>query len=293
MIRSVVVAAGVLACCAAAGDEKDVVKEKLFAAKVTYDADIKQYRKLAGEWFDTREEAARKDGNKKLVDQIKAERETFDESGTLPKGVPAAVPQKAAGARKALEAAYTQAVKDYVKGKMDAEATAVEKELENFRRKEYWSHLDHSGAAVRGDHLRVSPYTTLPTAQKHSGAVEIVVVARTEAENIRLYAPQGAAVIFNWELNPRELRVCRPDGDNKPEAGSVATAKVIPLKPNTWYTLKWRLTDDGMQVSVDGKIVFEEQKRYDLSAPAPVAVRAEKSNVDVKEFRVTPLGKKP
>ena len=294
MIRFAVVLTGLLlACCAASGDDTDAVKEKLFAAKKAYDKDMGTYRTAVGEWFDKREETARKDGNKKLVDQIKGEREAFDESGMLPKGAPAAISQKAATAKKALEAAYGTAVKEYVKGKKDDEAAAVEKELLDFRKKEFWAHVDHSNAALKDDYLRISPNSTLPTVQKFTGGVEVVVVARTEAENIRLHAQKGARVIFNWEVNPRELRVNRPDGNEKVDSGSSAAAKFTPLKPNTWYTLKWRLTEDGMQVSVDGKVVFEEQKKYDLSGTAPVAVHAEKSIVDVKEFRVTPLAKKP
>jgi hypothetical protein len=67
--------------------DKDPVAEKLGAAKVAYEAELKNYRKEITEWFDKREEAARKDGNKKLVDQIKAERAAFEESGETPKGL--------------------------------------------------------------------------------------------------------------------------------------------------------------------------------------------------------------
>src|SRR6266545_1101983 len=115
--------------CAAADDEKDPVKEKLFAAKVAYDKEMAAFRKAAGEWFDKREEAARKDGNKKLVDQIKEDRKAFDEDGFLPKAAPAAVQQRPVAARKALESAYSQAVRDYIKAKKDDEAAAVEKEV--------------------------------------------------------------------------------------------------------------------------------------------------------------------
>ena len=91
-------------------------------------------------------------------------------------------------------------------------------------------------------------------------------MARTAAEDIRLRGEPGArASSSTGASNPRELRVCRPDGSDKSESGSIATAKVAPLTPNVWHTLKWRLTEEGMQVSVDGKIVFEERKMYDLS----------------------------
>ncbi|QJX00031.1 hypothetical protein [Frigoriglobus tundricola] len=134
MIRYAVALAGLLvACCAASCDDKDPVKDKLFAAKKAYDAEMKLYRKAAEEWFDKREGAARNDGNKKLVDQVKAERATFEGSGALPKAVPAAIPQQAAAANKALEAAYQLAVKEYLIAKDDAAAAGMEIELKQFR----------------------------------------------------------------------------------------------------------------------------------------------------------------
>ncbi|HUR55085.1 MAG TPA: hypothetical protein VMZ71_13210 [Gemmataceae bacterium] len=139
MTRCVVALACLVgADCVAGGDDKDndPVKEKLFTAKVAYDGEMQQSRKLAAEWFGTREAAARKDGDKKLVDQIKAERKAFDESGELPKAAPATIQQTPYRARKALEEAYGQAVKEYVRAKKDAEAAATEAELENFRKRD-------------------------------------------------------------------------------------------------------------------------------------------------------------
>ncbi len=292
MIRVAVVLVGFVAsACAAWADDKDPVKEKLFAAKVAYDKELREYRKQAEEWFDKQEDAARNDGNKKLVDQIKVDRKVFDEDGELPRSAPAVLKQRPGAARKTLETAYGEAIKAYTRDKKDDEAAAVEKARLDFLLKEKWRHVDLANATIQDDYVRISPQTSLPTIRKHAGRVEIVVVARTESENIRLDAPRGAVVIFNWEVNPRELRVCRPDGTDKPESGSIATAKATPLKPNTWYTLRWQLTEEGMQISVDGKTVFEERKKYDLSATGAIAVRSGKSIVDVKEFRVTPFGK--
>ncbi len=112
--------------CVAFADDKDPIKEKLIAAKEAYNAELQHYRKDIGEWFDKREEAARKDGNKKLVDQLKAERGAFEESGELPKTMPASMRQRPAVAKKSLEAAHELAVKEYTKIKKDAEAAAVE-----------------------------------------------------------------------------------------------------------------------------------------------------------------------
>jgi len=60
--------------------------------------------------------------------------------------------------------------------------------------------------------------TNLPTRDSYSGAVEITVVARTEApKHPSARTAWGPVVIFNWENNPRQLRVHRPDGNAKAE----------------------------------------------------------------------------
>jgi hypothetical protein len=91
---------------------------------------------------------------------------------------------------------------------------------------------DHEGV------IRIPLQSSVSTKEEYVGPIEIAVVARTEGNNIRLRAFNGACVIFNWEGAREELRVTRPDGDDKPESGSIATAKVRPLDPNTWYALR-------------------------------------------------------
>jgi hypothetical protein len=133
MIRSVVVIVSLVAAayCARA-DDKDPIKDKLLAAKAAYDTEMKQFRQQGTDWFDKREENARKDGNKKLLDQIKAERKAFEDDGDLPKIAPAALKQKPALARKAMEAAYAEAVKAYVRAKKDDEAASVDEAFKTF-----------------------------------------------------------------------------------------------------------------------------------------------------------------
>jgi hypothetical protein len=292
MFRGISVLACLIGAAVAASgdDDKDPIREKLFAAKVAYDKEMSQIRGLMGDWLDKREESARKAGDRKLVDQVKSDRRAFDEDGDIPKNAPTGLAPRQDKAKKTLEAAYSEAVKAYTKAKQDDRAAVVEKELLEFRLLWKWKNVDLSKVKTEDDHVRIPPNATLPTIQKFT-AFELVVVARTESENIRLDGPQGTAVIFNWEVNPRELRVTRPDGTDRVESGSLATAKVTPLKPNTWYTLKWRVTEDGMQISVDGQVVFEEKRKYQITTSAPVVVRAIRSNLDVKDIRVTPIGK--
>jgi len=110
----------------------DAIKAKLDAAKLAYRVAGVEYRQAVGAWFDKRDEAARKDGNKKLVDLIKAERKAFEDRGELPKGAPKNLQETLNPAREVLEAAYRTAVGGYTKARMDREAEATEKELKEF-----------------------------------------------------------------------------------------------------------------------------------------------------------------
>lgn len=133
-LPSFVVLLGLILWSSTAGAQDDAVKTKLEAAKATFKQEmIKLNAKPVGEWFDKREEAARKTGNKKLVDEIKAERVAFNERGDLPKTAPPDMRKKVTAVRTAMESAYDAAVKEYTRGKKDAEATAVEKEFADFK----------------------------------------------------------------------------------------------------------------------------------------------------------------
>lgn len=110
----------------------NLIKIKLYRAKITYENDIKKFRDDVGASFDKREATSRKEGNKKLLDQIKAERKAFNAWGELPKTVPAALRQKPEFARATLEKAYTAAIKGFTKAKQDDEAETAEKEFQAF-----------------------------------------------------------------------------------------------------------------------------------------------------------------
>jgi hypothetical protein len=118
----------------APAEDRDPVKDKLLAAKVAYDKETEQIHKQTTDWLDKREEAARKDGDKKLLDRVKADRKAFDEDGELPKTVPEAIKQKHDRAYKALDAAFAEAVKAYTKANKSAEAASVEEARRAFAR---------------------------------------------------------------------------------------------------------------------------------------------------------------
>ncbi len=118
--------------CPARADDVEMVKEKLFQAKKEYDAEVQKFKKAVTDKLNQREDDARKAGNKKQVDQIKAERDAFEKTGECPQMVPASIREPVAAARTKLDKAYTAAIKEYVRLKMDDAAGATEKEQGEF-----------------------------------------------------------------------------------------------------------------------------------------------------------------
>lgn len=112
----------------------DAIGKKLGDAKAAYQAALEKSENAIGAWFDKREKAARKDGSKKLVDQIKAERAKYEETRELPKTAPAELSRSFVDARTAMEAAFLAAVKEYTMAKLDDQASVVEKQLETFKK---------------------------------------------------------------------------------------------------------------------------------------------------------------
>jgi hypothetical protein len=118
--------------CPAQADDAEMVKEKLFQAKKDYDAEVQKFKKAVSEMLDKREEDARKKGDKKQVDQIKAEREAFEKTGESPQMVTNSIREPVTAGRKKLDKAYASAVKEYLRLKMDDAAGATEKEQQEF-----------------------------------------------------------------------------------------------------------------------------------------------------------------
>ncbi len=115
-------------------DAPDPIKAKIDAAKSALDVERSSFKSGVISSFEAREAAVRKDGNKKLLDELKWERKQYDEKGLLPRSLPAALRQKMSAAIAKVDAAYDQAVKQYTIAKKDDLATAVEKEHEAFKR---------------------------------------------------------------------------------------------------------------------------------------------------------------
>lgn len=122
-----------LTAATAFADDTDPIRAKVNIARTAYKVEHQGYREAVSQFFDKREEAARAEGNKKAVDQIKAERTAFESSGTLPKSMPTEIQKKFAAARAAMEEAFVNAVKEATRLRKDDVAAAIENELKLFR----------------------------------------------------------------------------------------------------------------------------------------------------------------
>ena len=146
-----------------------------------------------------------------------------------------------------------------------------------------WDVFDIPADQTGGGYIRLAERRDLRTPFDYDGPVDVTFVARTDSLNIRLFAHGHEAVIWNWEVNPQELRVTRPTGD------SVGT-KFTPLAENRWYEFHYVITPQGTTIAVDGEVVFDERNNYAAIPRSPVGVYgARGSVVDVKKLVVKPL----
>jgi hypothetical protein len=163
-----------------------------------------------------------------------------------------------------------------------------------------WSQLDTRHPIIKDGYLHLNPrdprsaespssYST--TTNLFKGPIEIAATVRSEGKDIRLHAFKGSYVNLNSEARLDELRVGRPDGSGKLESGSVAVLQTQPLLAETWYKLRWVITEHGMELFVGDQLVFREKRRYDLSAPTPVRI-GNGGGLDIKYFRVSALDPK-
>ena len=116
----------------------------------------------------------------------------------------------------------------------------------------------------------------------------ITVRAKTDSTNIRLFFGQRGVVIFNWELNQKELRI------HDPATGKITgIAGKGEVKKNEFVTVQWVIDAQHMSVLVDG----EERAALDgnfanLSGKVGVGTMAG-ANVAVTEASITAAAAAP
>jgi len=103
--------------------------------------------------------------------------------------------------------------------------------------------------------------------------------AKTDAFNLRLFCEHGM-IIFNWELNSRELRVHDPlNGAPTPVANQGF------ILPNEWHDIVWSIQPMGMTLQVDGRTRFQNHRDY-RAVNGRVGIAPYKSELTVDYFAV-------
>ena len=113
------------------GQDGDDIADRLDAARAAFGEEIERLRTDLVTALETREDAARKAGNKPVVDRVKQEREAFEVEDELPTVVSSARYSRGiVAARSRLIAALKSGIKDYLQAKQDEQADALQAELE-------------------------------------------------------------------------------------------------------------------------------------------------------------------
>ena len=113
--------------------EDDPIADKLGKARGAFEAREKDFRDEILKRLQASYNRAVREGNKKLVDRIEAERLAFEKAGALPESIRTSdLTPRWERARAAMVVSYKKAISDYTKKRMKAEADAVEKELQRF-----------------------------------------------------------------------------------------------------------------------------------------------------------------
>lgn len=132
---SLIMACTILLCGMNVAADDGPAEKKLAVAKEQYDTAVEKARAGLLTDLKKKEGAAQKAGDLKTLEKVQAEAKAFQESGELPKAVPAkGYESQLRTARARLEDEYESAVKQYTKDGKVALAKAVQQELDEFKR---------------------------------------------------------------------------------------------------------------------------------------------------------------
>jgi hypothetical protein len=109
------------------------------------------------------------------------------------------------------------------------------------------------------------------------------VVGKTDSTNLRMHFHRGE-LIFNWEVNVRELRVHDPATAEQHALGGKGF-----IAPNEWHDIAWEIRLDKMRVVVDGEVRYEGAGDYSGIESAPSVGPCFGSAISVRGFTITPI----
>jgi hypothetical protein len=157
--------------------------------------------------------------------------------------------------------------------------------------REHWAHVDTSrgGVVVAGDaYLRLGAGRILALRKPIAGPVEITVVCRVARSAPRLGLFRGGLPIIWWTNTSKQVGWNRP-ANRAWRIGEWNASTNFEFTPNTWYTLTWQLTGDGIAGSVNGRRFYNDGIKYNLSKPLPYHVMAREIDLEIQEITAKPL----
>jgi hypothetical protein len=257
----------------------------LDVAKKRYAAGMAQFKQDVMSQFDAREEKIRGAKNGLALLKVHAlEKEYFEDGGDLPLWMPTSVYAARERHVRDLDAAYQTAIRSLTKAKQDRAAEKVQGELQTIWEKRF-DKIDYKAASIKDGVIRIPTNTAIWTLEEYSGPIEVFAVARTRKYNIRLAAYPKSGLIVNWEGNPKELRVYWPG-----ERDTLSSANTTPLKPDTFYQIRWLIGPGGMTVYLNDQKVFSESRSLGVDKmKSKVNIHSVDDELEVKEFRVRRL----
>jgi hypothetical protein len=141
-------------------------------------------------------------------------------------------------------------------------------------------------AIVSKEGLVLTGSDCLSTPGTFKPPVEISVVAKTDSTNLRV-AYAADQVVFNWEVDPEQLRVDGgpANGRHKPGVGN------IPI--GAYVTIRWVVTPRHQSIYVDDQLRFEHAGDYSQFNKCVSVFPGAGSKVTVKSLRVKQLVEPP
>ena len=132
--------------------------------------------------------------------------------------------------------------------------------------------VSHEGLVLRDGDRLCTPGVFKPP-------VEIKIVAMTDSTDLRL-GYTADQVIFNWELDPEQLRVDGgpANGLHKAGAGSIPRGQFV--------TIRWSVTPGHEAIYVDDQLRFEHDGDYSGINKCVTVFPAAGSQVTVKSIKV-------
>lgn len=124
---------------------------------------------------------------------------------------------------------------------------------------------------------RIGERETIATKKTFKPPLEITIVAKTNSTNLRIWYTAGA--IFNWELDPNQLRFDL-NGQNQGN-GAIPTGKYV--------TVRWVVTAHGQKIYVDGQLRHEDRKDYSRTDSPVVIYQHSNAVVTLKSIKIEPL----